>query len=242
MENTNENSEISYAMGIDIKTVLLELWHRKILVLAIIALSLFASFFYTKVLCPVKYRACAKMVITGSSVQTSSTSDYAVALYLIRDCTEIMTDKVVLSQVAEKVGNNYTYARLKGSISIDNPNNSRVLEITVTDTDPENAAKIANAVCEVSKDVILATLDVENANLFSPAHAATSPSSPNIRRNLLIGLAAGIALSIIVTIAIYYSYDKINGSDDVERYLGLSTLAVIPYNRTKARAAKKAVR
>ena len=68
---------------------------------------------------------------------------------------------------------------------------------------------------------------------------ASSPSVPNIRGNLLKGVFAAVVIYILVIFAIYFLNDKINGPEEVEKFLEISVLGNIPYNQTKSKSKIK---
>jgi len=110
----------------------------------------------------------------------------------------------------------------------------------VSDSNPETAKLIANKVCEISQQKISDILSVDKVSVMSKAVTPKSPSSPNMRGNLIIGLTIGVVISLSVLIVVYYVDDKIKGAEDVRKYLNLSTLGVIPYNRNKLSESKRA--
>lgn len=69
----------------------------------------------------------------------------------------------------------------------------------------------------------------------------TFPSSPNLKKNVLLGAVAGVVLSATVIIVLHLMNDTIRTGEDVERYLDVSLMGVIPEMKKgkKGRANKK---
>ena len=130
--------------GLSVQEILIELINRKFIVLGIIILSVLGTFIYTSFFVKPQYTACAKLLITKSADENypQNTSDISLSYYLIRDYTEIILDKRVLSRVSNELGNNLNAGQLKGAVRIENPSNSRVLEIYVTAKTPEQAVTL----------------------------------------------------------------------------------------------------
>ena len=227
----NENTE-----AVSLGEILIEIWNKKYIVIAIVVLGVLCSFLYTRFFTKSKYTACAKMLITRTTVEGEqiSTGDFSVSAYLIRDYTEIITDKVVLSRVINELDLSTTAAQLKSKIEIKNPSNSRVLEIYVSDEKPENAQNIANKICEVAKQEIFVILNNEDTiNIMSTADLPRSPSSLKMPHVLIRGLLGGITVALAVVFVFHVFDDTIKGKKDVKRFLGLEVLSVIPYTNTK---------
>lgn len=237
-----KNTEVSD--GISLHEILIEVINKKFLVIGIVAICVLFSFVYTQFFATPKYTACAKMLIIRSSNpdQQMSTGDFSVSSYLIKDYTEIILDKVVLGRVAKEVDSKLTVGQIKGSIKIENPSNSRVLEIYVTSESPEQAQKIANKICSVSKEEIFGILKQDTINIMSTADVPKAPSSPNLWRNVFYAFIGGLVLSVVV-ISLYGVFDDtIKGKNDINKYLGLEVLSVIPYVRSKENSTQSSNR
>lgn len=78
----------------------------------------------------------------------------------------------------------------------------------------------------------------ENLKISNQAQTPTAPIGPNRTRNIfiafLISLAAGIGLAFLLD----YLDDSVKSSDDIGRYLGLPTLALIPHSGSVDRRSK----
>lgn len=222
--------------GISLGEILIELINRKFIVIGIVILGVLCSFLYAEFFTKPKYTACAKMLITRAPIegQQMSTGDFSVSAYLIRDYTEIITDKVVLSRVSDELNLGLSATQLKGSVKIENPSNSRVLEIYVSAKSPEDAQQIANKICEVSKEEIFEILNNQDTiNIMSRADMPKAPSGPNMTRYLIYGFVGGAVLSVLVVLLLSVFDDTIRGKRDINKYLGMEVLSVIPYVKSK---------
>ena len=111
---------------------------------------------------------------------------------------------------------------------------TRIISITVTDTDPVRAMEIANAVREAASEHILNVMDIQAVNVVETANLPTYASGPNTARNILLGGMLGAALVMGILVVRFLLDDTVKTTEDVERYLGLSVLAVIPLNEGEA--------
>ena len=120
-----------------------------------------------------------------------------------------------------------------------NPTSSRILQVTVNDPNPQTAADIANEVASVAESKLKEITGMQAIKIYEEAAVPEKPSSPSLK-NCALGLLAGIVLAMAVITVLYLMDDTIKTEDDIEKYLGMTTLAVLPYNGKKQqRQAKK---
>lgn len=132
-----------------------------------------------------------------------------------------------------------THEELLKKLSVDTPTDTRVVSITVTDTDPYTAAQIANAVRDIASKHIQQVMDIKAVNVVETANIPDEPSSPSVPKNGVIGGLLGILLAAAVVLIVYLTNDTVKTPEDVEKYLGLSVLGTIPYSSKWARNPKR---
>ena len=118
--------------------------------------------------------------------------------------------------------------KLANKIHVTSPDNTRVLQISVTDSDPELAASIANTVRQEAVVQLETIMAVDAVNLVYEASVPTAPSSPNVMRNTALAALLGLVGAVAVLSVVFVLDDTIRTEEDVERYLGLSVFGVIP--------------
>ncbi len=125
-----------------------------------------------------KYVSEAKLVILeATETGRYSSADLAISTYLVTDYGEMVTDRAVLDQVISELGLNMTYEQLLSRVSIKNPENSRILELSVSTSDPQLSQKIGSKICHVAKSKIAASLGVDKVTIFSDANPPKQNSS-----------------------------------------------------------------
>jgi capsular polysaccharide biosynthesis protein len=140
----------------------------------------------------------------------------------------LVTSRTVTEKVISELGLDMTADELADTISVTTPSDSRVLEITVSNHDQYEAKRIADKVAEVSAASICDIMQIEKVNIFEEGNIPESPSSPNCVKNAAIAFILGFVLAVAVVVIQFIMNDTINTSEDIEKYLGLSTLALIP--------------
>ena len=170
-------------------------------------------------------------VLSRSSESELSSSDYNLANFMIKDYQVLMTGENVTREVIERLTLPMTVRELADKISVTAIDSTRVLQIVVEDTYPDRAAAIANCVREVSSEQLKLIMDVDAVNLVYEAQVPTQKSGPNMLVNVILSTLVGLVLTVMVLMAVHMMDDTIRTDEDVTRYLGLSTLGVIPISK-----------
>jgi len=234
MENRNEAFEID----------LIDLFYylkKKIWIVAIaFVLCAVIGAMYTVMLVDTEYTAATRMyVLNRSSENSLSSSDYSISNYMISDYEVLITGQNVTGEVIERLGLDMPVSVLAGKISVSAVKNTRILQIEVVDTNAKRAADIANCVREVASRQIKEIVNVEAVNLVYEAEVPQVKSGPSLTKNTVIAAALGLIAAVGVLVVIYMLDDTIRTEEDVERYLGLGILGVIPISDEMGKIAAK---
>lgn len=236
MENQNE-------MEIDLLALFHYLKKRIAIILAVLVLSTVVGFVVTQLFITPKYTASTRVyVLNRSNESTVVSSDFSLSNYMISDYKVLITGQNVTKEVIAKLNLNMSHGELAGKISVTAPDNTRVLQISVTDISAQRAADIANTVRDVAVAQIKSIMDVDAVNVVYAADVPPAPSSPNVMRNTAVAALLGLVAVVGVLTVIFIMDDTIRTEEDVERYLGLSTLGVIPISGELAAANKKSAK
>ena len=241
-----EAKETREEIEIDIKEIVFILLSRIwfILLAGITAglLFLIASKF---ILTP-QYSSTTKIYVLSKENKNNSltVTDLQVGSQLTKDYVELVKSRTVLTQVISELNLNISTGELAGMISVETPSDSRIINITATNPDAYLAKDIANEVRSVAAEHICNVMDLEAVNVVDEANIPTSPSSPNVLRNTIIGVLFGVLIAVVVIVITYLSDDTIKTPDEVERYMGVSVLSSIPVldsedNKNKKKKRRK---
>lgn len=241
MENHRENTnEIEF----DLLEIVHILFSRFWIILCIgfvTALICFAVSAY--VLAPV-YESTTKIYILNKTDNTAVTyTDVQMGTQLTKDYAELINSRYVLEEVIERLSlEDIEYEDLMKKVSVNTPVDTRIVSITVEHTNPEMAMKIANCIREVAGEHIQNVMDIEAVNVVEKANMPMDKSGPSVAKWTLIGGIAGAVLACAVILIIFLLDDTIKSSEDVEKYLGLSTLAMIPVISEDDTAKKRKIK
>jgi capsular exopolysaccharide synthesis family protein len=155
-------------------------------------------------------------------------SDLQIGSSLASDYVQMVNMHDVSKQVIDNLGLPYTVPALQRMLSVENPVNTRILGIRVTEDSAEGAAVIANEFAFVVRDFIAEKMATEQPILVQAALANPKPISPNTAKNIGIGAAIALLLAMAAVAVRTLLHDKLRSEEDVAHFTGLSTIAVVP--------------
>ena len=215
-------------MEIDLKELLFafkkKLW---LILLAAILGSGIAGAFSALVMKP-QYTSSSMLYVLSKETTLTSLADLQIGTQLTNDYRVLVSSRPVLEVVIEELGLDMSYETLTGKLAISNPADTRILTLTVTDGDPVMAKTIVDAITDRVSEYIGDIMEMEAPKVIEYGQVSMNPVSPNIMRNTAVGGMLGIVLVCGIVTILVITNDTVQTEEDVEKYLGLSTLAVIP--------------
>lgn len=225
------NNQENQAVEIDVFATLKVLWKRKFSIILVALVFAIAAFGYSAFLAKKEYQSTSRIYVVSRQNQDNNAltnSDLQAGAYLVKDYREIILSQNVLSQAIEEMKLDLTPAELSKKISVSVPTDTRILSITAKDGDPKEAARIANGLRNVAAEKIISVTKVSDVTTLDEAEVPQSPSSPNIRRNVLLGFIAGVGLMVVLLVVVEVLDDRVKRPEDVEELMGLPLLGVVP--------------
>lgn len=188
-------------------------------------IALLGSVFFIKP----KYTSTTRIYVVSRSSDTSLTNqDLQAGSYLVNDYKEVITSSEVLSSVIDQEKLSMSASELSKDIAVTIPTDTRVISISVTDTDAQRACDIANTVREVAAEKIKAVTKVDDVTTLESATKPSHPSSPNVRKNAAIGALAGVFLAVVGILVAEVLDDRVRRPEDIEEVLGMTLIGVVP--------------
>lgn len=227
METRQLESDV---IEIDLQEIFMVLLHHlwEIILVGIVCAGI--GFVLSSYVVSPTYDSTTKIYILNRQSDTTITySDVQLGSQLTKDYAQLVQSRYVLEQVIENLGLvNENYESLLNKISVTTPTDTRILSITVTDQNPMDAMNIANEIREVSAVHIKNVMDIEAVNVVETANFPDKKAGPSIMKWTVLCGAAGVFLLALILVLVFILDDTIKTSEDIEKYLGLSTLAMIP--------------
>lgn len=215
---------------IDLRELFFVLFRKKVIILLVTVIFMLSAVLVTKLLISPVYYSSAQVYILNRQNQNSiiTSSDLSSALQLTNDAKVVMTSRETLQKVIENLGLDMSVEQLAGMVSVSTDNDTRILKIGARSTDAFLARDIVNEVVEIGAENVVEKMGVERMSLLDSANLPTAPSSPSLKKNMVLAGGCGFAFSCVIILALYLFNDKIRIVEDVERYLNLTNLGIIP--------------
>ncbi|WP_061598029.1 capsular polysaccharide biosynthesis protein CpsC [Streptococcus oralis] len=218
-------------MEIDVFQLLKILWKRKVLIALVAIVTGVVAFAYSSFIVKPEYTSTTRIYVVNRNQGDKSgltNQDLQAGSYLVKDYREIILSQDVLEKVATDLKLDLPSKGLASKIKVTVPADTRIVSISVTDRAPEEASRIANSLREVAAQKIISVTRVSDVTTLEEARPATSPSSPNIRRNTMIGFLAGAVVMIVAVLLIELLDTRVKRPEDVEDVMQIALLGVVP--------------
>ena len=188
----------------------------------------------TKFLITPKYTATAKVyMVSASNNSVVNLADLSIGTSLSEDYAELLHVRPIVEAVSKENDLGYTYEQLNGMISISTVEDTRILKIAAVSAKPKEAKIIANALAEKAVTEIPKLMGTTAPNIAERAITPKFKSSPSLKKNTMLGALGGMVLVLAVLTFLFITDDTIKTEEDIEKYLGIIPLTVIPDGNVK---------
>ncbi|MCY7062565.1 capsular polysaccharide biosynthesis protein CpsC [Streptococcus oralis] len=218
-------------MEIDVFHLLKILWKRKLLIVLVAFVTGAVAFAYSSFIVKPEFTSTTRIYVVNRNQGDKpglTNQDLQAGSYLVKDYREIILSQDVLEKVATDLKLDLPPKGLAGKIKVTVPVDTRIVSISVTDRVPEEASRIANSLREVAAQKIISVTRVSDVTTLEEARPATSPSSPNIRRNTMVGLLAGAVIMVVTVLLVELLDTRVKRPEDIEDVLQIALLGVVP--------------
>ena len=214
---------------IDLAELFGAMLQRRGLILFVTIIFGIMGFVYSAFIATPLYSANAMMIVNSGERNDYVTQDQLnSAATLVDTYSVIITSDTVLDDVIANLGMQDTYASTVKDISVASVNETQIMRITVTATDPQIALDVCEEITNVAPDVIVKTVKAGSVELVSKAETTWKQVSPNVKRYTAAALALGLLLSAAFVVIVSLLDNKIKSDADLKQ-ADLPLLGVIPY-------------
>ena len=218
-------------MEIDVFHLLKILWKRKILIALVAIVAGALAFAYSAFIVKQEFTSTTRIYVVNRNQGDKpglTNQDLQAGSYLVKDYREIILSQDVLEKVTSNLKLDLSPKDLANKVRVTVPVDTRIVSISVNDRVPEEASRIANSLREVAAEKIISITRVSDVTTLEEARPATAPSSPNIRRNTIIGLLGGTVFMVIAVLIVELVDTRVKRPEDIEDVMQIALLGVVP--------------
>ena len=223
------NNQEANTIEIDVLSLLRTIWRKKFLILLTAILTTGLAFAYSAFLVTPQYDSTTSLYVVNQSSDNGAgitNQDLQAGSFLVKDYKEIILSQDVLKNVTTTLG---ITDDIKEKITVNIPVDTRILSISVRDSDPNQAATIANTLRDEAAKKIIEVTKVSDVTTLEAALPAENPSTPQTKRNLVLGFVAGAFLATSLVLVLEVLDDRVKRTQDIEEGLGMTLLGVVPH-------------
>ena len=186
------------------------------------------------------YQSSSMLLILSRTAETNnnataSTSDFQIGTQLIEDLSVIATSDAVMEEVAKAVQEENNIAlttdEITDMVTVKVQDNTRILEISALNADPDVAYTIAETVTTKTSEQMAEITQTNPATVIAQPKIADEPVDNGMTKNLAIGILLGLVLVGGIYTVKFLINDRIQDEDDIEKYLEAGVMAVIPLDK-----------
>lgn len=227
-------------LEIDLKQIFYVILQKKFIILLVGIVGALVAYLLAEYVIEPVYESSTRIYVMNKQDNTVTTyNDLQTGTQLTKDYMVLVKSRPVTETVIDKLDLDMTSAQLEDIITVSSETDTRILQITVSNKDPLMAKKIADAVRDASGEQIKKVMEIETLNVVEDANLPTNPVSPNVKLYTILGGFLGLLLSMGVFITRYIMDDTIKTPEDIEKYLKISVLGMIPITEESKNANKK---
>ena len=218
----------------DLKELFNMFWSKKFQIILIILIFGIIGFIYTIEFITPMYDASTTLVLVSSADETVTTNtmitatDVSLNSKLVATYSELIKSKNVLREVISNLNTDLEEDMLKNYITVSAVEDTELIEITVRNEEPSNAAVIANEIAEVFTDKVKEIYNINNVQIVDKAEVSSEPANINHTKDVIMFACIGLVIAIIYVIVANMLDTTIKTAEDVETAYNIPVLVSIP--------------
>ena len=233
---------------LDLKELFEIFWSKKVQIILIVLIFAVIGIIYTMGFVTPVYTSSTTLVLATSNGENQSstnttnsitTTDITLNSKLVSTYSVLVRSKDVLGQVISNLGIDISWENLKNNVTVSSVEDTEVLEIAVTNENPQYAADIANEIAKVFSDKVAEIYNINNVHIVDEAETPTGPSNVNHTKDVIIFAFIGVVVAVIYVLIANMLDTTIKTADDIERLYKLPVLASIPIYGADMQKKKK---
>ena len=232
---------------LDLKELFEIFWNKKIQILLIVLIFMIIGFIYTMVFVTPKYQSSTTLLLVQADKQQENATnaeitatDITLNSKLVSTYSELIKSKSVIRTVISNLNMQLDEDTVRNNVSVTSVKDTEIIEITVTNTNPSYAEKIANEIAKVFTQKVAEIYNINNVNVVDEAEVETNPYNINHIKDVTIFAFIGLVVAAIYVLLSNMLDTTIKTQEDVEKLFKLPVLANIPlYDYENEKGGKK---
>lgn len=214
--------------GIDLKELLYVVKKRIKLVIFLPIICVVAAAVLCFFVLKPEYQAHVSIIISKDQGSMLTQSDVLMYQNLIKTYTEIAQSDVVAQRAISDGKLNTTVDDLESSLTVTGETGTQILTISENSRQPQVAVENAEAMAQAFLKESKRLLPSGTVDIMDHAKLPKGPVKPNKKLDILLAFVLGLMVALGSALIIEYMNDNIKSEEDVERYLGVPIIGVIP--------------
>lgn len=226
------NKQVNTEFEIDLWALFRAVWRKKVFILAVSSLVGILAFGYQVLLATPQYESTSRIYVVNrqnNELGVLTNQDLQAGSYLVKDYREIILSQSVLQEVIDDLDLELTPEGLAHKIKVTIPTETRIISITVSDPNPETAARIVNLFRQKASEKMIEVTKASDVTTVDEGVAATAPSSPKVKRNTLLAFLTTALLMVLIVLMTDIIDDRVRKPEDIEEAMNIPLLGVVPH-------------
>lgn len=221
----------------ELRELLLILRKSWILVCAVTLVCMGASAAWSLTRTP-EYQASTQLFVSVRSGDSSAgelTQGFNFAQQAVTSYVSVVNSAIVMDPVVSELDLPISSQALAKQVSAESPADTVLINVSVTDPDPQMAQKIADTTSAVFSDVISNKIEAVSdggparvqVEVIQPARLPDAPVSPNVKRNLALGLVLGLGIGVVAAVLRSVLDTRVRSKEDISAITQLPVVGTI---------------
>ncbi len=204
---------------------------RKWLFFIVLAVSVAVSGIMTFYVSEPEYSSATTLMVNkarGDNENYIDYESYIISQKLVDTYAVVAKSETVMERTIDNLNLRISPQSLLKNVKIDQIDETEVLRISASSTDPALAAAIANEIAQVLQEEIFRIMNDNNVRVIDYAKIPAVPSKPDKILNMSAGVFFGIMGGIFVVYLLEYFDNAVRSAEDIQKALGMSVIGSIP--------------
>lgn len=140
----------------------------------------------------------------------------------------VIKSNIVLNQVIDDLELDMTYKELYEAVEVSSVDSTQIMQIAVTDTDPEEAGEIVQTIADIVPEVIVEKVEAGSCKAVSEVEIDIDPVFPSTTKYTVLAAVASMVVVCAIIIVVHLMHNVVVDDEDVQEKLGLPVLGLIP--------------